>query len=296
MIVVRKLNKTFKNKERTLFRLKDISFSINKGEYVALIGPDGSGKSTIIKLLCGLIPFDSGEIYISNYKLPDNFDKAKYLIGYLSQNFTLYRTLTVYENINYFASLFDIKEKEERIDYLLNLVGLREYKDRLSKDLSGGMKQKLSIACALIRNPEILILDEPTTGVDPRSRREIFRIIEERLSYNLTVIFSTSYMDEAERADRIIMLNNGNILGDYKTEDILENRSFASISIEGNYSTMPEHIKQKLYGNTILVNDLDEFNKVINILKSQNIRYSIKVPSVELFYTMRIREDGNNKA
>ncbi len=183
---------------------------------------------------------------------------------------------------------------EKKIDELLNLVGLNKYRDRLAKDLSGGMKQKLSIACALIKRPEILILDEPTTGVDPLSRRDIFRLIEERLLTGLTVIFSTSYMDEAERAERIIMLNRGSIIGDYRTEDILCEGSFATISIKDNVVKLPINV-QYLDNKEKIINIYDEFEleKITKLLDEYNIKYNIKMASVERFYMMRIREYGN---
>ncbi|MCX7945242.1 MAG: ABC transporter ATP-binding protein [Deltaproteobacteria bacterium] len=229
MISITNLRKSYKSKTDKSFVLDIRELTIQRGEYVSIIGPDGSGKSTLIKIICGISPFESGKVCIAGYKLPEEFIKARLKIGYLSQNYTLYKNLTVYENMDYFASLFGIGGKKEKILNLLELVGLLDFKDRLSKDLSGGMKQKLSIACALIRSPEVLVLDEPTTGVDPRSRREIFSIIEEKVAQRMTVIFSTSYMDEAERAERVIIMNNGEILRDFKTENILNNNIYKSI-------------------------------------------------------------------
>ncbi len=229
MITLKNIKKTYASKKGSEFTLNIDSLSVNKGEYVSLIGPDGAGKSTLIKIICGLTPFDSGEVTVAGFRLPEEFNTVRLRIGYLSQTFTLYRNLSVYENVDYFASLFEVKEKREKITELLGATGLIQFKDRLSKDLSGGMKQKLSIACALVRSPELLILDEPTTGVDPRSRREIFRIIEERLFQKMTVLFSTSYMDEAERAERVIMLSQGKVIGDYKTQDIMQKEGYKSV-------------------------------------------------------------------
>lgn len=229
MILAKDIKKRFiKERDRSFFLNIDF-LEIKRNEYVSLIGPDGAGKSTLIKIICGLMPYDSGELRVAGFNIPTEFYNARIKIGYLSQTFTLYRNLTVYENIEYFASLFNIENKRKKIKNILEMVGLLPFKDRLSKDLSGGMKQKLSIACAIIRSPELLLLDEPTTGVDPLSRREIFSIIEEMNEKGITVLFSTSYMDEAERAKRVIMMNNGHIIGDYKTADILDDCRYNSI-------------------------------------------------------------------
>jgi len=211
-ISVENLTKTYSLPDKKLIALDNISFTINKGDFIALIGPDGAGKTTLIKILCGLLAFDRGIIRILNYNLPSQHSKIKSSIGYLSQHFSLYANLTVEENLKYFCRLFSIKDYQKQIDSLIEIANLSFFRKRLAKELSGGMKQKLSIICCLVHSPEILFLDEPTTGIDPVSRRELFKIIEEKIDEGMTVFMSTAYMDEAERAKKIIFLNEGKII------------------------------------------------------------------------------------
>jgi ABC-2 type transport system ATP-binding protein len=290
IIKVNNLNKSFLSKKTKVAALEDISFEVNKGELVAIIGPDGAGKSTLIKVLCGLMPFDSGEIEILGRRMPDDLDEIKLKIGYLSQSFTLYKYLTVYENMDYFASLFGIENKKEKIENILGLVGLLEFRDRLAKDLSGGMKQKLSLACALIRSPDIIFLDEPTTGVDPRSRREIFQIIKERKREGITVLFSTYYIDEGDVADRIIILDKGRIIGDYNHNEIISNQSVASVDIPFIYNLRSENIilSRNIGNRSSFIIEQRYLSEIIQKLRESNIPFEVRYNDLESFYLYRV--------
>lgn len=189
-----------------------ISFSVNKGEMFGLVGPDGAGKTTTIRVLCGLLNPDAGEIYLLNEDIQKKKKHIQNNVGYLSQKFSLYGDLTVDENIEFFADIHNVKGFQERRDELLEFTRLKPFRDRLADKLSGGMKQKLALACALIHKPKILFLDEPTTGVDPISRRDFWKILEKLLKEGMTIFLTTPYLDEAERCNRVGLMNEGKIM------------------------------------------------------------------------------------
>lgn len=194
--------------------LNDISFDVKKGEIFGIVGPDGAGKTTLMRILTGVLDKTSGTVFIMGFDMDKDREKIKYHTGYMSQKFNLYPTLTVEENIKFFAGIFGIPNEEytERVPYLLELTGLLEFKSRQAKNLSGGMRQKLALVSTLIHKPDVLILDEPTLGVDPVSRRDFWRILQEFSATGTSIIVSTSYMDEAELCNRVILLFNGKII------------------------------------------------------------------------------------
>ena len=192
--------------------LENISLSVEKNTIFGLVGPDGAGKSTLIRILCGLLKPDSGNANISGFDLLKDSDKIKNNIGYLSQKFSLYTDLTVDENIEFLAEIHGVKEFKKKRDELLGFTRLINFRKFLAGKLSGGMKQKLALACTLIYEPEIIFLDEPTTGVDPVSRREFWIILSNLLKNDITVFISTPYMDEAERFNKIALIDKGKLL------------------------------------------------------------------------------------
>ncbi len=192
--------------------LDNVSIEIKSKTIFGLVGPDGAGKSTLIKILCGLLKPDSGNVEILGIDLSKGIDKIKNDIGYLSQRFSLYTDLTVDENIEFLADIHGLKDFKKRRDELLQFTRLTNFRKFLAGKLSGGMKQKLALACTLIYRPRIIFLDEPTTGVDPVSRREFWIILSNLLKEDITVIIYTPYMDEAERFNRLAMLDNGKVL------------------------------------------------------------------------------------
>ncbi|MGA1862229.1 ATP-binding cassette domain-containing protein [Deferribacter thermophilus] len=211
-----KLENITKYYKKTNFTLKNISLELNKGEILGVIGPDGAGKSTLLKIIANITNFDQGKLTILNTEIKSNksYDYLKDKIAYMPQGLglNLYQRLSVDENIDFFANLkgLDIKNIADRKQKLLEITGLSKFKDRKAINLSGGMKQKLGICCSLIHSPELIILDEPTIGVDPISRRELWDLFMEFVNIeNLSIIISTSYMDEAERCDKVLFLMNG---------------------------------------------------------------------------------------
>ena len=192
--------------------VKGISFEIFKGEMFGLVGPDGAGKTTTIRILCGLVNPDSGSAYVLEKDVAKNRKKIQNQIGYLSQKFSLYGDLTVDENIEFFADIHGVIDYEERRNELLEFTRLAPFRNRLADNLSGGMKQKLALACSLIHRPKIIFLDEPTTGVDPVSRRDFWKILSGLLKEEITIFMTTPYLDEAERCNRVALMNNGEII------------------------------------------------------------------------------------
>lgn len=209
-IAVRSLIKNYRHN----VALDKLTLEISGGSILALVGPDGAGKTTLLRILAGILDFDSGEIDIFGENYRKHFEKTKATIGYMPQRFGLYEDLTVRENIDFFADLFLVgkAERRERINRLLEFSRLEPFTGRLAGKLSGGMKQKLGLACALIHNPKILLLDEPTNGVDPVSRREFWRLLYELNRDGATIVISSSYMDEAERASHFALINKGALI------------------------------------------------------------------------------------
>jgi ABC-2 type transport system ATP-binding protein len=192
--------------------VNDLSLTVDRGEMYALVGPDGSGKTTTIRMLCGLVKPTSGELRVLGFDAQKQKEEVKKRIGYLSQKFSLYGDLTIDENIEFFAEIHGVYDYKARRNELLEFTRLTPFRDRLAEKLSGGMKQKLALACTLIHTPEIIFLDEPTTGVDPVSRRDFWKVLAALLKTGITIIMTTPYLDEAERCSRVALMDNGNIL------------------------------------------------------------------------------------
>jgi len=207
------LSKTFDpHSSHPVKAVDDVSVTVRKGEIFTIVGPDGAGKTTAIRMMCGVLPQDRGDVRIMGLDLRTQRDEVKRHIGYLSQRFSLYGDLTIDENIDFFAEIHRIKEFGARKEELLKFMRLTEFRDRLASRLSGGMKQKLELACTLIHAPDIIFLDEPTTGVDPVSRRDFWKILSELLRSGITIVVSTPYLDEAERSTRVALMDRGRIL------------------------------------------------------------------------------------
>src|SRR5579863_3676604 len=219
-ITLEHITKTY-NKGATL-AVDDISFSIEKGELFGLIGPDGAGKTTIFRILTTLLLADKGTATVVGNDVIKDFHKIRGIVGYMPGRFSLYQDLTVEENLNFFATVFGTTIKEN-YDLIKDIyIQIEPFKDRRAGKLSGGMKQKLALCCALIHKPVVLFLDEPTTGVDVVSRKEFWDMLKRLKAQGITILVSTSYMDEASLCDRIGLILSGKMLQIDSTENIIK--------------------------------------------------------------------------
>jgi ABC-2 type transport system ATP-binding protein len=217
--------------------VKNVSFQVDRGNIFGLVGSDGAGKSTLLRLIATMIKPTQGEIYISGLNVITKKQKIKNLIGYMPQRFGLYQDLTVDENINFFMDIFGIAraERKKRKEKYLGFSNLLPFVDRLAGNLSGGMKQKLGLACVLVHEPQLLILDEPTNGVDPVSRHEFWGILGSMKKEGMTIIVSTAYLDEGERCDHLGLMHSS-ILLDTATPAV----------IRGSHQSLEEAIIERI--------------------------------------------------
>jgi ABC-2 type transport system ATP-binding protein len=224
-----------------------LSFSVRAGEIFGLVGPDGAGKTTTLRMLAGVLAPDEGTAIVAGFDVRQDPEAVKNHISYMPQRFGLYEDLTVEENIRFYADLFGVQraEREARQSRLLAACGMSEFRARLAGKLSGGMKQKLGIACALIHTPRLLLLDEPTTGVDPVSRRDLWRILYSLLAEGVAILASTAYLDEAERCQRLALLHAGRLLL-CDTPDALRRSMAGAVVVV--HSTAPRSVRDALTG------------------------------------------------
>ena len=232
-ISVQNIHKRYGAKEA----VKGVSFEVDKGELFGLIGPDGAGKTTIFRILTTLIKPDGGEASVLELDVVDGYRQIRKRVGYMPGRFSLYQDLSVEENVKFFASVFGTTV-DANYDLIKPIYSqLEPFKDRLAGALSGGMKQKLALSCALIHKPEVLFLDEPTTGVDAVSRKEFWQMLHRLKEEDITILVSTPYMDEAEQCDRVALMQDGQILSTDTPERITEtfNNKLWAIKTENKY-------------------------------------------------------------
>lgn len=201
-----------------------ISFNVPKGKIFGFLGPNGSGKSTTIKMLCGVLVPTEGTAKVLGYDITKQNEEVKQNIGYMSQRFSLYEDLTVNENLDFYAGIYGLnkKDREERKKGIIALAGLQGREKALTKVLSGGWKQRLALGCALIHQPKLLVLDEPTAGVDPVSRRVFWEVIHKLSAMGITILVTTHYMDEAESCDELAFIFNGKLIAKGSPKELIE--------------------------------------------------------------------------
>jgi ABC-2 type transport system ATP-binding protein len=270
-----------------------LSLDVRPGELFGIVGPDGAGKTTTLRMLAGVLPPTAGEGVIHGVDVATDPEGVKPFIAYMSQLFGLYTDLTVRENIDFYADLFRVPKADRppRMERLFAFSNLGSFQDRLAGNLSGGMKQKLSLCCALIHHPRILLLDEPTFGVDPISRRDLWLILHEMVEEGVTVLVSTSYLDEAERCDRVALLHQGKVLAMDTPRALLDLLPGEVVSVKGPEPRkirdlvrgMPGVVSTALFGNSVhaVLEDGEEGRgRLIRALSSAGL-ISEKVESVE---------------
>lgn len=251
LVAVNELSKVFSPKLPPA--LEQVSVNFSSGQIIGVVGPDGAGKTTFIRLLAALLLPTHGNIEIAGYDTVEDAEFIHYLTGYMPQRFGLYEDLTVIQNLNLYADLRGVngQERKEAFEKLLHFTGLVPFSDRLARNLSGGMKQKLGLACALIKKPTVLLLDEPSVGVDPLSRRELWKMVQSLISEEITVFWSTSYLDEAERCHSVLLLSEGNVL----------------------YTGSPQELNKRVEGRVFKVTEIagDRRKLLFELLKDPNI-------------------------
>lgn len=236
--------KNLTKKFNQLAAIDNISLEIDKGEIIGLIGPDGAGKTTFLRLLAGLLKPSSGSINLEGIDVAKNPQKIKEWIGYMPQHFSLYGDLNVSENLKFFADLYGVPSDKfkERKKELLRFSGLSPFENRLARNLSGGMQKKLVLACNLFHTPEILLLDEPTTGVDPVSRKELWDILFQLNSQGTTLLITTPYMDEAQRCHKVGFMYEGRMLSYKPPQSLLEERKEETIELIAEHKQVRKHL------------------------------------------------------
>lgn len=271
--------------------LNDISFEVNKNELFGLIGPDGAGKTTLFRILTTLLVADSGTASLNGLDIINDYKKIREIIGYMPGRFSLYQDLSVEENLNFFATVFNTTI-DENYDLIADIYKqIEPFKKRLAKQLSGGMKQKLALSCALIHKPKILILDEPTTGVDAVSRVEFWEMLKKLQQKEITILVSTSYMDEAALCDRVALTQKGNILTIDTPKNITQQfpKKLLAINAQNKHKLITD---LKKYSNASTVYPFGEFihftakddnpnsKDIINYLE-ENGNKNVKIQSIE---------------
>ncbi len=280
-----------------------VNLEIYEGEMFGLVGPDGAGKTTIIRILCGLLNPDSGNVNMFGSDLRKKKNEIQNQIGYLSQKFSLYGDLSIDENIEFFANIHSVKDFEIRRDELLQFTRLTPFRDRLADKLSGGMKQKLALTCSLIHKPKIIFLDEPTTGVDPVSRRDFWKILSDLQKEGITILMTTPYLDEAERCNRVALMNQGKIIANDKPQKIKSSTrkrvlEIVCDNIQVAYTKLKVNtdIDVQIFGDRINIMADDpqiELEKIKSFLTGQGISITSNrtlTPSLENIFIYLVKE------
>ena len=280
-----------------------INLEIYEGEMFGLVGPDGAGKTTTIRILCGLLNPDSGNIKMFESDLRKKKKEIQNQIGYLSQKFSLYGDLSIDENIEFFAHIHNVKNFKVRRDELLHFTRLTPFRARLADKLSGGMRQKLALTCSLIHKPKILFLDEPTTGVDPVSRRDFWKILSDLQKEGITILMTTPYLDEAERCNRVALMNRGEIIANDKPQKIKSSTRKKVLeifcdNIQSAYTKLKvlTDIDVQIFGDRINIMTDDpqiELEKIKSFLTKQGISITSNrtiTPSLENIFIYLVKE------
>jgi ABC-2 type transport system ATP-binding protein len=260
VVIVQGLTKQFHN----LVAVDHVHLQVERGEIFGLVGPDGAGKTTTIRMLCGLLVPSEGRATVAGCDVVADPEAVKQRIGYMSQRFSLYGDLTVSENLDFFADIFRVSAdfRTKRKAELLAFSRLTEYQNRRAEHLSGGMKQKLALACTLIHQPEVLFLDEPTTGVDPVSRREFWQILYDLLRQGVTILVSTPYMDEAERCSHVGFMSKGRVLVTGTPDELKSLLRKEVLELRGR----PRKVTQQVARQTDGVEDVQIFGDTLHLI------------------------------
>jgi ABC-2 type transport system ATP-binding protein len=261
-----------------------VSMRLERGEIVGFLGPNGSGKTTTIRMICGLLTPDAGSGRVLNYDVLRESQKIKREVGYMTQRFTYYEDLTIAENLAFVARLYELAPVEEHVSRTVRNLGLDERRDQLAGTLSGGWKQRLALAAAIMHAPKLLLLDEPTAGVDPKARREFWDELHRLAANGLTVLVSTHYMDEAERCHRLTYISQGKLLLTGTIEDVIAQAGLTVYVIEGeNLSPIAEDL-EALDG----VDQVASFGATLHVVGRDPVRLKRAVDAAVLDRKVRV--------
>ena len=261
-----------------------VSMTLERGEIVGFLGPNGSGKTTTIRMICGLLTPDAGSGRVLNYDVLTESQKIKREVGYMTQRFTYYEDLTIAENLAFVARLYELTPVEEHVSRTVRNLGLDERRDQLAGTLSGGWKQRLALAAAIMHAPKLLLLDEPTAGVDPKARREFWDELHRLAANGLTVLVSTHYMDEAERCHRLTYISQGKLLLTGTIEDVIAQAGLTVYVIEGeNLSPIAEDL-EALDG----VDQVASFGATLHVVGRDPVRLKRAVDAAVLERKVRV--------
>jgi ABC-2 type transport system ATP-binding protein len=304
VLIGRNLTKAFaRDKAASLRALNDVSIEARRGTLTALVGPDGAGKTTLLRLATGLLRADSGSLHVLGFDAATEGQAIQDRISYMPQRFGLYEDLSVQENLDLYADLHGVsaQERAERYPRLLEMTALGRFRDRLAGKLSGGMKQKLGLACTLVRSPALLLLDEPTVGVDPLSRRELWEIVHRLVDHDgLSVIVSTSYMDEAEHCAHVIVLHEGVVLADGTPQQIRARAAGHTYLVASNDGRTPRSLQLDLIQRPDIVDAVPQGGQVRVVLETQASApvpgAQAVEPSVEDGFMLLLREKSDAHA
>lgn len=276
MITVQNITKTYTLKKQVIKALDDVSFTIKRGELFGLIGPDGAGKTSMFRILTTLLLSDSGSASVNGFDVAKDLEDIRKIVGYMPGKFSLYQDLTIEENLNFFADVFGTSVKENYAIIKDIYEQIEPFKKRRAGKLSGGMKQKLALCCALIHKPEILFLDEPTTGVDPVSRKEFWEILKNLIKQGITIMVSTPYMDEAGLCERIALLQQGKIMSINTPQQIINQyqRTIYAMKSNNNYQLLLQ-LRANPNVNTCYI-----FGEYLHVTFITNI--PVEMPGVEI--------------
>ncbi len=304
MIAIQNISKSYGDVKA----LNSISFRVEKGQLFGLIGPDGSGKTSLFRILTSLLKPTSGKATVAGFNTVTDYKNIRKIVGYMPERFSLYMDLTVEENLKFFATVFNttIRENYHLIEEIYQM--LEPFKNRRAGDLSGGMKQKLALSCALIHKPEILLLDEPTTGVDPVSRKDFWDILKKLQKSGITTLVSTPFMDDAELCDEVALVQKGEILKMDTPQNLANGfpHKLWKIVSENNYRTLKvlDEFETKIsafsFGNSVHLatgDDVDE-QAIVNHLKQHNVKLIsiaiIKAHIEDVFMDLMSHEKGSS--
>ncbi|MEE9117331.1 MAG: ABC transporter ATP-binding protein [Calditrichia bacterium] len=286
--------------------VKGVSLSVKKGELFGLIGPDGAGKTSLMRSICTLLVPDSGSIIVNGMDVTKNISGIRAILGYMPQRFSLYQDLTVEQNLRFFADLFQVpvQERKQRLEQLYKFSRLKPFKKRKAGALSGGMKQKLALSCALIHTPKIMVLDEPTFGVDPVSRQEFWDILRSIQKQGTTILVSTAYMDEADQCDRVGLFFNGKINATGTPNELRAQFEYQLYKLQGKnlreirdfFTSIPVVRNTQLFGDSIHVSfeekpDETQWKIWQNYTNKNLMNWTSLQPTIEDIFLNLMREN-----